>query len=126
MRVGINGFGRIGRSIFRAAMQAQYRDIEIVHINDLTDTATLAHLLKYDSVHGNFAGEVANHEDCLVVADRKMFQLNVIQLKFPGKRRRLILFLNAQAYFVNVSRLSTTSKQGLRKFSFRHQHLVRM
>jgi glyceraldehyde 3-phosphate dehydrogenase len=52
VRVGINGFGRIGRTIFRAAMRAENNDIEIVHINDLTDTKTIAHLLKYDSVHG--------------------------------------------------------------------------
>lgn len=52
IRVGINGFGRIGRTILRAAMRSENSDIEIVHINDLTDTKTIAHLLKYDSVHG--------------------------------------------------------------------------
>lgn len=52
IRVGINGFGRIGRTILRAAMRKENKDIEIVHINDLTDTKTIAHLLKYDSVHG--------------------------------------------------------------------------
>ena len=50
-RVGINGFGRIGRLVFRAARE---KDLEIVGINDLTDAGTLAHLLKYDSVHGRF------------------------------------------------------------------------
>jgi glyceraldehyde 3-phosphate dehydrogenase len=55
IRIGINGFGRIGRLVFRAAQDA---DIEVVGINDLTDAATLAHLLKYDSVHGPFQGGV--------------------------------------------------------------------
>ena len=58
VRVGINGFGRIGRNFFRA-VQASGADIEIVGVNDLTDTKTLAHLLKYDSVHGRFAGDVS-------------------------------------------------------------------
>ena len=56
IRVGINGFGRIGRGILRAAQGKQ--DIDIVHINDLSDPAVTAHLLKYDSVHGRFAGTV--------------------------------------------------------------------
>ncbi len=56
IKVGINGFGRIGRSFLRACYG--YEDIEIVAINDLTDTQTLAHLLKYDSVHGRFKGKV--------------------------------------------------------------------
>jgi glyceraldehyde 3-phosphate dehydrogenase len=58
IRVGINGFGRIGRTVLRAALKQQNKDFEIVHINDLTDTKTLAHLLKYDSVHGVLDGNV--------------------------------------------------------------------
>ena len=54
IRVGINGFGRIGRNVVRAAIAAGRDDIDFVAVNDLTDTATLAHLLKYDSVHGRF------------------------------------------------------------------------
>ena len=57
VKVGINGFGRIGRNVFRAA-QAAGADLEIVAVNDLTDAATLAHLLKYDSILGRFPGEV--------------------------------------------------------------------
>jgi glyceraldehyde 3-phosphate dehydrogenase len=55
MRIAINGFGRIGRNVFRIC--AERDDVEVVHINDLTDAKTLAHLLKYDSVHGAFAGQ---------------------------------------------------------------------
>src|SRR5215210_3456241 len=57
VRVGINGFGRIGRNVFRAAQESS-ADIEIVAVNDITDSKTLAHLLKYDSVYGPFPGEV--------------------------------------------------------------------
>ena len=57
-RVGINGFGRIGRQVLRAARQQGVADIEIVAVNDLTDTKTLAHLFKYDSVHRTYPGDV--------------------------------------------------------------------
>ena len=57
-RVAINGFGRIGRNVLRAAVASGVDDLEFVAVNDLTDTKTLAHLLKYDSVHGRFAGTV--------------------------------------------------------------------
>jgi glyceraldehyde 3-phosphate dehydrogenase len=67
--VGINGFGRIGRLAFRAA---QGKDLEIVGINDLTDARTLAHLLKYDSVHRHFSGDVKAVGDAIVVDGRKI------------------------------------------------------
>ena len=65
-RVGINGFGRIGRNFFRAALE-QGADIEIVAVNDLTDNKTLAHLLKYDSITGRFQGEVSYDDEGIVV-----------------------------------------------------------
>ena len=65
-RVGINGFGRIGRNFFRAALE-QGADIEIVAVNDLTDNKTLAHLLKYDSITGRFHGEVSYDDEGIVV-----------------------------------------------------------
>ena len=64
IRVGINGFGRIGRLVFRAARGT---DLEIAGINDLTDSRTLAHLLKYDSVHGRYPGEVSAEDGAIVV-----------------------------------------------------------
>jgi glyceraldehyde 3-phosphate dehydrogenase len=66
VRVGINGFGRIGRNVFRAAHESG-ADVEIVAVNDLTSAATLGHLLKYDSVFGPFPGEVSVSGDSLVV-----------------------------------------------------------
>ena len=65
-RVGINGFGRIGRNFFRAALE-QGADIEVVAVNDLTDNKTLAHLLKYDSITGRFPGEVSYDDEGIIV-----------------------------------------------------------
>ncbi|MCG6496659.1 type I glyceraldehyde-3-phosphate dehydrogenase [Kitasatospora sp. A2-31] len=73
IRVGINGFGRIGRNFFRA-VKSQGADIEIVGVNDLTDTKTLAHLLKYDSILGTFPGEVSHTADSITV-DGKTFKV---------------------------------------------------
>ena len=69
--VGINGFGRIGRNYFRAAL-ASNSGVEIVGINDLTDTATLAHLLKYDSTQGKFPGDVSLNENSLIVNGKEI------------------------------------------------------
>jgi glyceraldehyde 3-phosphate dehydrogenase len=71
VRVGINGFGRIGRNVFRAA-QAAEADIEWVAVNDLTDNATLAHLLRYDSILGPYPGTVELEDDGLVVDGKKI------------------------------------------------------
>src|SRR5215208_2008506 len=66
LRVGINGFGRIGRNVFRAAHE-RGADIEWVGVNDITDTQTLAHLLKYDSILGPFSGEVEATESGILL-----------------------------------------------------------
>jgi glyceraldehyde 3-phosphate dehydrogenase len=70
VRVGINGFGRIGRNVFRAA--AGNDDVEIVAVNDITDTPTLAYLLQYDSVFGRYPGEVSADGDAIVVDGRRV------------------------------------------------------
>ena len=70
IRVAINGFGRIGRLSFRRLIEKD--NIEVVAINDLTDNATLAHLLKYDSVHGKFAGEVSSDNESITVNGRRI------------------------------------------------------
>jgi glyceraldehyde 3-phosphate dehydrogenase len=81
VRVGINGFGRIGRNVFRAA-QAANADIEWVAVNDLTDTKTLAHLLKYDSVLGTLADDVRASGDAIKVGDRT---IKVLSERDPGQ-----------------------------------------
>jgi len=71
LKVGINGFGRIGRLTFRALLNKS-NDVEVVAFNDLTDAKTLAHLLKYDSVHGKFPGEISVDGDYLIVNGKKI------------------------------------------------------
>ncbi|MFT0848565.1 type I glyceraldehyde-3-phosphate dehydrogenase [Actinomycetaceae bacterium L2_0104] len=71
IRVGINGFGRIGRNFFRA-LKEQGVDLDVVAVNDLTDTKTLAHLLKYDSILGRFPGEVSAGEASIVVDGKEI------------------------------------------------------
>ena len=72
VKLGINGFGRIGRMVFRAAVENFPNDIEVVGINDLLDPDYLAYMLKYDSVHGAFKGEVSSEAGALVVNGKKI------------------------------------------------------
>jgi glyceraldehyde 3-phosphate dehydrogenase len=71
IKVGINGFGRIGRMVFRAAVQ-NFSDIEIVGINDLLEPDYLAYMLRFDSVHGRFKGDVAVDGNTLIVNGKKI------------------------------------------------------
>ena len=80
VRVGINGFGRIGRNVFRAAHESE-ADVEIVAVNDITDAGTLAHLLRYDSVFGPFPGTVEVADDVLHVDGR---EVRVLAQRDPG------------------------------------------
>lgn len=80
IRVGINGFGRIGRNVLRAGLNR--KDLEFVAVNDLTDAKTLAHLLKYDSVHGKFGASVEGKKDSLVVDGK---EIKVFAVKDPAQ-----------------------------------------
>jgi glyceraldehyde 3-phosphate dehydrogenase len=82
IRVGINGFGRIGRNVVRAAKSMKATELEFVAVNDLTDTKTLSHLLKYDSVHGRFPGEVSARADAVQVDGTS---IRVLSEKDPSK-----------------------------------------
>ncbi|HVH09478.1 MAG TPA: type I glyceraldehyde-3-phosphate dehydrogenase [Gemmatimonadales bacterium] len=82
VRVGINGFGRIGRNVLRAAVLMKQQALEFVAVNDITDTRTLAHLLTYDSVHGRFPGTVEAKDGALVVNGRV---IKVSAIKEPEK-----------------------------------------
>lgn len=81
-KVGINGFGRIGRSVLRAIVENGISDVEVVAINDLTDPANLAHLLKYDSVHGRFPGDVEATENGLLVNGK---EIEVTAIRNPAE-----------------------------------------
>ncbi len=82
IRVGINGFGRIGRQVVRAAKQAGITDLHFVAVNDLTDTKTLAHLFKYDSVHREYQGVVAAGGDSITIDGE---EIKILAEKDPGK-----------------------------------------
>jgi glyceraldehyde 3-phosphate dehydrogenase len=81
-RVGINGFGRIGRQSLKAMMERYPHDLEVVAVNDLTDTKTNAHLLKYDSTYGRFPGEVETTPNSLIVNGHS---IKVLALRDPGQ-----------------------------------------
>src|SRR3954470_14728300 len=80
-RIGINGFGRIGRQVLRAAKEQGVADLDFIAVNDLTDTKTLAHLFKYDSVHGKYSGDVEAGTDSIIVDGD---EIKILSQKDPG------------------------------------------
>ena len=98
IKVGINGFGRIGRLVFRAAVADG--GIDIVGINDLSDAASLAHLVKYDSTHGKFRGDVRADGSHLVVNGRKIpVCAEKDPAKLPWKDLRVDVVLESTGIF---------------------------
>jgi glyceraldehyde 3-phosphate dehydrogenase len=114
IRVGVNGFGRIGRVFFRAALEA--RDIEVVGVNDLADAKTLAHLLKHDSVHGNLAAEVIAKDGAIFVNGR---EVRVLALKDPGslpwKELGVDVVVESTGLFVDTATASKHLQAGAKK-----------
>ena len=100
LRVAVNGFGRIGRSVLRAAVQDS--SFEFVAINDLTDAKTLAHLLKYDSVHGIFPGEVSVDGDQIIVNGKAIKVLAVRNpAELPWKELKVDIVLESTGLFTS-------------------------
>jgi len=114
IRVGINGFGRIGRCVARA-LQA-HKDVEIVLINDLTNAATLAHLLKYDSVHGTLSTQVEARENALVVGG-KSIQVTAISnpAEIPWGQNKVDVVLECTGRFTKGEEVATHIRAGARK-----------
>lgn len=75
VKVGINGFGRIGRQVFKAVYEQYQDEVEVVAVNDLTDDATLAYLLKYDSIYGRFDADIRDGDSCILVDDMEIKSL---------------------------------------------------
>src|SRR5207253_9464088 len=102
VRVGINGFGRIGRNVLRAAVLMKQSALEFVAVNDITDTKTLAHLLKYDSVHGRVGGSEEAKGDAIVV-NGKPIKVSAIKEpeKLPGKDVGVELVLERTGRFTD-------------------------
>jgi glyceraldehyde 3-phosphate dehydrogenase len=114
LRVAINGFGRIGRMVFRAALQE--KNIEIVAINDLTNAKTLAHLLKYDSVHGTFNATVEANGDELVVNGNAIKILAVRNPEeLPWKEYNVDLVLESTGLFTAREKAELHLKAGAKK-----------
>ena len=100
IRVAINGFGRIGRNFFRASVD--HPEIQIVAINDLTDAATLAHLLTYDSVHGRFHGKVEARPDRLVINDQSIDIYGKRDPKeLPWKQQAIDVVIESTGHFTD-------------------------
>jgi glyceraldehyde 3-phosphate dehydrogenase len=100
IRVAINGFGRIGRITFRKLLEND--QIEVVAVNDLADTKTLAHLLKYDSVHGRFPGSIVNNGSFLLVNDAKVLVFSEEDPgKLPWKKLKIDMVIESTGKFVS-------------------------
>jgi glyceraldehyde 3-phosphate dehydrogenase len=114
LRVAINGFGRIGRMVFRSALKEQ--GIEIVAINDLTDAKTLAHLLKYDSVHGRFDGTVEAKENTIVV-NGKTITIYAIKnpAELPWADLKVDLVLESTGFFTARDKAALHLQAGAKK-----------
>src|SRR6185295_11496909 len=116
VRVGINGFGRIGRNVLRAATMAKQTEIEFVGVNDITDTKTLAHLLKYDSVHKRFPGTVEAKGDALIV-NGKAIKVSAIKEpeKLPWKELGVEFVLESTGRFTDKENASKHLAAGAKK-----------
>jgi glyceraldehyde 3-phosphate dehydrogenase len=116
VRVAINGFGRIGRNVVRAALQMKQTDLEFVAVNDITDTKTLAHLLRYDSVHGRFPGTVEARPDALVVNGRALHVSTVKEPeKLPWKDLAVDIVLESTGRFTDRDNAAKHLAAGARK-----------
>jgi glyceraldehyde 3-phosphate dehydrogenase len=116
IKIGINGFGRIGRCIVRALHERGVKDLEVVAINDLTDAKTLAHLLKYDSVHRGFKGTVG-HTDKAVLVDGKSIAVHAVKdpAEIPWKADGVDVVMECTGLFLEKAKAEGHLKAGAKK-----------
>jgi glyceraldehyde 3-phosphate dehydrogenase len=114
MRIAINGFGRIGRTVLKLLLEKSH--IEVVAINDLTDTQTLAHLFKYDSVHRNFKGEVSSDENHIIINNKaiKVFAAKD-PVNLPWKNLEIDLVIESTGKFLTKELASKHLVAGAKK-----------
>src|SRR6202045_840568 len=116
VRVAINGFGRIGRNILRAIVEAGRHDIEVVAVNDLAPVETNAHLLRFDSVHGRFPGEVKVEGDSISLGNGK---IKVTAVKdpsqLPWKELGVDIALECTGIFTSKEKAATHLKAGAKR-----------
>jgi glyceraldehyde 3-phosphate dehydrogenase len=116
IRVGINGFGRIGRNVVRAAKAMGVSELDFVAVNDITDTKTLAHLLKYDSVHGRFPGNVVAKADSIEVdGDSIRVLAEKDPAKLPWKDLKVDLVLESTGRFTDRDQAALHLQGGAKK-----------
>lgn len=116
IRIGINGFGRIGRRVLRAALQTKHAGIEFVGINDLTNPETIAHLLKYDSVHGTLHEDVRVEENVLI-AGKSRIHLSAEKdpANLPWKKLGVDLVMECTGIFTDKAKASLHLNAGAKK-----------
>ncbi len=113
-RIAINGFGRIGRLTFRNLLNKP--DVEVVAINDLTDNETLAHLLKYDTMHGRFAGRVKSNDKYLTVNSKKILAMSEKDpAKLPWKSLNIDVVLECTGFFLSREKAQLHLDAGAKK-----------
>src|SRR6476646_5315717 len=116
IRVGINGFGRIGRQVLRAAKQQGVADLDFVAVNDLTDTKTLAHLFKYDSVHREFQGDVSATGDTITIdGDTVRILAEKDPAKLPWAELKVDIVLESTGRFTDADKARTHITGGAKK-----------
>lgn len=114
-RVAINGFGRIGRLVFKRIVES-FKDIEVAAINDITDIDTLIHLLKYDSVHGKFSKEIKKDGDNLIIGERKIKILTCKDPeKLPWQDMGVDIAIESTGLFRNIENAKKHLKAGANK-----------
>ena len=115
VRVGINGFGRIGRLLYRAILESDY-DVDVVAVNDVTTSKNLAHLLKYDSVHGKLPNEVVAKEGNIIVDGKVIKVLNELEpSKLPWKDLKVDIVVESTGRFTERSKAAKHLEAGAKK-----------
>jgi glyceraldehyde 3-phosphate dehydrogenase len=116
VRVGINGFGRIGRQVLKAILERHPRELEVVAINDLYDTQTNAHLFKYDTNYGVFPGRVEAHEDAFVIDGHRIrVTAERDPAKIPWRQAEVQLVVESTGFFTDATKARAHLDAGARK-----------
>ena len=116
LRVGINGFGRIGRNVLRAIIESDRKDIKVVAINNRSSLEVCAHLLKYDSVHGLFPHEITTSENHLHIRDEKIFVSNEISIdEIQWRQNDIDLVMECTGMFNSAKECQKHISSGARK-----------
>src|SRR6201985_752221 len=117
IRVAINGFGRIGRNVLRAIAESGRKDIEVVAINDLGPVETNAHLLRFDSVHGRFPGEVTVKGDSISINGKAAIKVSAIKdpAQLPWKDQGVDVAMECTGIFTAKDKASAHLTAGAKK-----------